>query len=137
MKTLLTVLSMFVGVVAQAQTTSASIMGTWDLSQFTLGDSLPTTPQERGFKRLKIFSTTHFTVLQLDAQTNEILGSLFGTYSLAKGILTESILNVSKNAANMNGKTFTFKVTLSGTGTMNQVGDINGLMTTEKWTKVK
>ncbi|WP_210487130.1 hypothetical protein [Rufibacter aurantiacus] len=122
---------------AQAQTKSLSLNGTWNLSQLTMGDSLPATPQQKGFIRFKIFSPTHFTVLQMDARTNEILGALFGTYKVANGVLTETILNESNTGLKLVSKTFTFKFKLQPDGTLLQEGDINGTKAKEKWTKFK
>lgn len=92
---------------------------------------------QSNFKRYKIFTPTHFTVINVDSKTNITTTSIFGTYTLSENNYTEKILHVNKESSKMIGSEFTFQLKFQGSDLLSQVGGFNGMKTDETWSRIK
>ena len=137
MKSILALLLVFTCSISIAQTDSVSLTGTWELSNYVYGDHDATTPIQSNFKRYKVFTPTHFTVINVDSESNITTTSIFGTYTLSGNNYTEKILHVNKESSKMIGSEFSFQLKFQGGDMLSQVGGFNGMKTDETWMRVK
>lgn len=128
------VLCLFTNVRGQQPT--PTISGTWEIKNFTYGDNPNNNEQNTKFKKYKSFTPTHFTVIEIDPNTNITTTSIFGTYTITNGIYTEKILNVNRESSGMIGQTFSFTIVFEGEDKMMQTGSFNGMKTSELWVRV-
>jgi hypothetical protein len=87
-------LAIAVGVRAQQEPkqSSASHLGTWQLTSFKYGTNQPGfTDFPQSQCRIKLITETHFTWVQFDATSKNVSGTAGGAYSLNGNTYTESI----------------------------------------------
>ena len=120
----------------KAQTDAAKIIGIWELTKFIYGNNPNNNEQHSSYKKFKLFTPTHFTVIEIDPNTNITNTSILGTYSLNNGIYIEKILNVNRESSGMIGLSFSFTLAFEGNDKMFQIGGFNGMKTSEMWTRV-
>ncbi|MFD2143938.1 hypothetical protein [Mucilaginibacter antarcticus] len=130
--TLLIVLSSFV---VKAQLNSDKLIGTWELSEFSYNGN-NVVPQIHGIKRYKLYTPTHFTVLEINLQTKVITTSFLGTYTLIDSNYAERIIYSSGPQVKAGGN-YLAKVSFDNEDTMVMVAKLNGLPMDERWKKAK
>lgn len=129
------ILCLFINV--RAQQPISTLSGTWEIKNFIYGNNPNNNEQNTKFKKYKSFTPTHFSVIEVDPKTNITTTSIFGTYTITKGLYIEKILNVNRESSGMIGQTFSFTVTFEGDDKMIQTGSFNGMKTSELWERVK
>ncbi|MDB5005475.1 MAG: hypothetical protein JWQ34_3700 [Mucilaginibacter sp.] len=122
--------------IAKAQLNSDKLVGTWELTEISYkGNAI--VPQLHGYKRYKSYSPTHFTVIEVDLETNITKTSIFGTYTLSDSTYTEHILHVNRENSNMIGGNYPAIVKFDSDDAMAMVGNVNNVKIDERWKKVK
>jgi hypothetical protein len=119
--------------IAKAQTKSTKLVGTWQLTSFSISGNTVT----EGFKRYKSFTPTHFIVTDIDPTSNATRTSIFGTYALTDTTYTEHLLHLNKENAAMTGQTYPGSVIFDGDDTMTFKTTFNGQKMEEHWKLVK
>lgn len=112
------------------------ILGTWEIKSFKYGDHPNNNEYHTKFRKYKSYTTTHFTVIEVDAKTNVTTTSIFGNYEIKDGIYTEYILNVNRESAGMMGQKFSFTLDFEGADKMHSTGSFNGMKSSELWVRV-
>jgi TonB-dependent SusC/RagA subfamily outer membrane receptor len=136
MKYLLTLaLSVCLFVSAHGQDQANLLQGTWKIKSFNY-DGKQNTSEKFPTSRYKLYTPTHFAVIEIDTASGQVTTSILGTYQITDGVYSETILNVNKASAFMIGKTFSFKLTSDAPESLTYVGSFNGINSTEVWEKV-
>jgi hypothetical protein len=130
----LLLLFLLVSTLSKAQ--PINITGTWELTEFTYGNNPTVKSEKSGFKKIKLITDTHFTVIETQAGANITTTSIFGNYTLNDGTYTENIEHVNQESRGMIGATFSFNVKIDDEGRMIQIGSFNGINAHEVWTRV-
>jgi hypothetical protein len=119
---------------AQSDTKSVSLVGTWEKVSDKVGSTKTFTPVAKGSRFLKIYTPTHWVALAYDPATHEVKDSKGGTCSLSPEGMTE-VVEFASNVAewkSLFGQKFTYKVKIEG-DTFIQAGQIGGTKFEETW----
>jgi TonB-dependent SusC/RagA subfamily outer membrane receptor len=119
---------------ANAQDQVALLQGTWKLKNYKY-DGVQYTSKSTRTIRYKSYTSTNFTVLEIDTATGVIVTSIIGNYKLVDSTYSETVSNVNKESAFMIGKTFSFKLSFKDSNTISTVGSFNGINSEEVWEK--
>lgn len=114
----------------------ANLTGTWKITNFKYGDNAESTDKDSRIKKYKLYTPTHFAVIETDSVTKITTTSIFGTYSIKDSIYTEHILNVNRESAAMIGMSFNFTIHFEGPDKLRQTGAFNGMKSAELWTRL-
>jgi hypothetical protein len=134
---LLLVLGFFQFTVNLGAADKPNIVGTWKLVSTKYGDATEHTKYGTASSRLKIINPTHFTWLEVEANSNKVLSSAGGKYTLDANAYTESIEFAGSGMEEYVGKPQKFTVHVDG-DKLTQSGDLSdGLHIEEVWQRVK
>jgi hypothetical protein len=135
MKYLAALLIVFSSFGVKAQINSDKLVGTWELLEYSY-DSNTVVPQLQGFKRFKLYTPTHFAVIEVNLETSKVTTSFLGTYTLIDGAYAEHIV-YSSNSTIKSGSNYLANVSFDTDEAMAMVATLNGLPMDERWKKAK
>ena len=112
-------------------------LGTWRLVSTKYGEATEFTKYREGSKRLKLINATHFTWVEVNADTKEVISLAGGSYKLAGNTYTETIEWAGEGMQDYLGKPQKFQIQVEG-DKLFQSGELsNGLKIEENWERVK
>lgn len=112
-------------------------LGTWKLLSTKYGDAKDFAPYRDASSRLKLINATHFTWLEVDDKSKQVISSAGGTYKLSGNTYTETIEFAGQGMEAYLGKPQKFTIRVEG-DKLHQSGELStGLKIEEVWERVK